>query len=96
MSELNIRKGHQLDFTLLKLSPFFSRMSGRNHTENFWMDMYQNISSHIKDLELKTKYYNDNKNAWYYIVFVILVFAGSFTGLMLNYFRKLVSVVLPP
>ena len=53
--------------------------------------MYQNISSHIKELELKTKYYNDNKNAWYYIVFVILVFAGSFTGLMLNYFRKWVA-----
>ena len=55
--------------------------------------MYQNISSHIKELELKTKYYNDNKNAWYYIVFVILVFAGSFTGLMLNYFRKWVLLL---
>ena len=83
-----------MDFALLKVVPYFSGLAERNHTENFWMNMYQNISSHIKDLELKTKYYNDNKNAWYYIVFVILVFAGSFTGLMLNYFRKWVSIVL--
>ena len=63
-----------------------------NTTEDFWMEMYQNISSQIKNLGIKSKeaslYYNDNKHAWYYIVFVILVFAGSFTGLMLNYFRK--------
>ena len=71
-------------------------MQERNNTDNFWVNMYQNISSHIKELELKTKYYNDNKNAWYYIVFVILVFAGSFTGLMLNYFRKLVSIFFSP
>ena len=64
----------------------------RNDTEYFWMEMYQNISSQIKNLGVKSHqaslYFNDNRNAWYYIVFVILVFAGSFTGLMLNYFRK--------
>ena len=59
-----------------------------DHTWEF----YNNISSQIKDLVVKTKeaplYYNDNINAWIYILFVALIFAGCFTALMCNYFNK--------
>ena len=54
--------------------------------------MYQNISILIQDLGVKAKeanlYYNDNRNAYIYILFVLCVFAISFTGLMFNFFRK--------
>ena len=56
------------------------------------IDIYQNITLQIQDLGVKTKeaglYFNDYKNAWVYIVFVLLVFAWSFTALMCNYFKK--------
>lgn len=54
--------------------------------------MYENITSLIKDLGVTAKeanlYYNDNKNAYIYILFVLCIFAISFTGLMFNFFRK--------
>lgn len=55
-------------------------------------EIYLNISSQIKDLGVKTKeaplYFNDNSNAWIYILFVAVIFASSFTALMCNYFKK--------
>ena len=66
-------------------------MSTSDH-QGLMIDIYQNISFQIKDLGIKTQeanlYYNDYTNAWIYIVFVLLVFAGSFTALMCNYFKK--------
>ena len=54
--------------------------------------IYKNISFQIQDIGIKTKeanlYYNDNKNAWFYIMFVLFVFAGSFIALMRNYFKR--------
>ena len=96
MSTSNIRKVKpSLEF----INNFiFSPPFDSNHSDHFWMEMYQNLSGQIKDLGIKTKeaslYYNDNKNAWYYIIFLILVFACSFTGLMLNYFRKWASSLI--
>ena len=56
------------------------------------LDIYANISSQIKELGVKTKeaplYFNDNNNSWIYILFVAVIFAGSFTALMCNYFKK--------
>ena len=54
--------------------------------------MYKNISMLIKDIGVKTKeanlYFNDKSNAYIYILFVLLFFAISFTGLMFNFFKK--------
>ena len=60
--------------------------------KEFLLEIYKNISFQIQDIGVKTKeanlYYNDNRNAWFYIVFVLFVFAGSFTALMRNYFKR--------
>ena len=54
--------------------------------------MYKNISLLIQDLGVKAKeanlYFNDNSNAYIYILFVLFFFAISFTGLMFNFFKK--------
>ena len=54
--------------------------------------LFTNITSQIQHVGVQVHednlYYNDNNNAWSYILFILLVFAGSFTALMCNYFKK--------
>ena len=37
---------------------------------------------------MQSVYYDDSHNAYKYIIFVLLIYAVSFTGLMFNFFKK--------
>ena len=54
--------------------------------------MYKNISMLIQDIGVQAKeanlYFNDKSNAYIYILFILIFFAISFTGLMFNFFKK--------
>ena len=82
------------NFSENKSFPIEEARTNRSELEDIQVitSMYKNISLLIQDLGVQAKeanlYFNDNNNAYIYILFVLCVFAVSFTGLMFNFFKK--------